>query len=669
MRFVAALLATILVGGTALFAPRPVYASAEGEIDSAWIHLVNEDDVVHLDADIEDVGHEQLYLSDPSTLFELELDLSELGDNHDLADGFTLTLTNGAFSGDYSTTTTNGNVDDAACTTTWEDAGVGGGVLAGDVLCAGAGTNHGTTIPFAITLPATGPVVLEVDTTGEDFSVYFFVAEVGDTIYVGSSVLADGGAGCGESGPDFTTDASGHGSVQTALMAAFMAVDDDEDTIVICDGTYTYTDDFGIFDGDPFHDSITVEAETDGGVILDGGTIWGDGAFDLVDELFDITEYGFRILDVQNSSLAIQGLELRNGFADVEVMEGSESEGGGAIRLLNGSLTLDDVSLERNAAFFGGAVLVNGGVLTATGVRATQNAAYAGGAIAIVEGYADIDGSSFEANGGIIYGGALLGLGSPNILVQRSNFSENFTAEAGGAIAVVEVNLTISGGSFIDNECNPLSFGLPDGVCVGGAIAEFPIPGDPILEEAISISRALFRTNGAAGSGGAIYVGSDVLTSIYGSNFIGNSATDQGGAIRLDEGTSETSIMGSQFSANHAAQGGAISINDGFGENLGTYLMQISGNSFTTNSATGSGGALHLAFDNSGNVSPRNIHSNRFMRNTAPNGGAIVVESDFGSERTILRRFERALRSNRFTGNRATENRRTNSIGVHFDFD
>jgi hypothetical protein len=35
MRFVAALLATILVGGTALLAPRPVYASAEGEIDIA----------------------------------------------------------------------------------------------------------------------------------------------------------------------------------------------------------------------------------------------------------------------------------------------------------------------------------------------------------------------------------------------------------------------------------------------------------------------------------------------------------------------------------------------------------------------------------------------------------------------------------------------------------
>ena len=664
MRFFAALLATILIGGTAVAVPSPARAVTDGEIDSAWIHLVNEDDVVHLDADIEDEGHEQLYLSDPSTLFELELDLSELGDNHDLADGFTLTLTNGAFSGDYSTTTTNGNVDNAACTTTWDDAGVSGGVLAGDVLCAGAGTNHGTTIPFAITLPATGPVVLDVDTTGEDFSVYFFVAEAGDTIYVGNSVLADGVAGCGESGPDFTTDASGHGSVQTALMAAFMAVDDDEDTIVICDGTYTYTDDFGIFDGDPFHDSITVEAETDGGVILDGGTIWGDGAFDLDDDLFEITEDGFRILDVQNSSLAIQGLELRNGFADEEAMT-SESEGGGAIRLLNGSLTLDDVSLERNAGFVGGAVLVYGGVLTATGVRATQNAAYAGGAIAIVEGYADIDGSSFEANGGFIYGGALLGLGSPNILVQRSNFSENFTSIAGGAIAVSEVNLTISGGNFIDNECNPLSYGLPE-ECVGGAIAEIPIMGDPIFQEAISISRALFRTNGATGSGGAIYVGSDVLTSIYGSNFIGNSATDQGGAIRLDEGTSETSIMGSQFSANHAAQGGAISINDGFGENLGAYLMQISGNSFTTNSATGSGGALHLAFDNSGNVSPRNIRSNRFMRNTAPNGGAIVVENDFGSERTILRRFERALRSNRFTGNRAQDRRAVN-IGVHFD--
>ena len=233
MRFVAALLASILVGGTALLAPRPVYASDPGEIDSAWIHRVNPDDVLNANAAAEAEGHGQLYLSSASNVFELELDLSELGDDHDLADGFTLTLTNGAFNGTYTTTTTNGNADDAACATTWDASGAGGGVLVGDVLCTGAGVNHGTTIPFAILLPSTGPAVLDVDTTGEDFSVYFFVAEASDTIYVGTSVIADGDGSCGDGGPDFSPDVSGQGSVRDALMSAMLAVDDDVDTIVI----------------------------------------------------------------------------------------------------------------------------------------------------------------------------------------------------------------------------------------------------------------------------------------------------------------------------------------------------------------------------------------------------------------------------------------------------
>jgi hypothetical protein len=74
-----------------------------------------------------------------------------------------------------------------------------------------------------------------------------------------------------------------------------------------------------------------------------------------------------------------------------------------------------------------------------------------------------------------------------------------------------------------------------------------------------------------------------------------------------------------------------------------------------------------MALDDSGNVVTPNVKGNRFNRNSAPAAGAVVVESDYGTERVILRRYERALRRNSFQANRATSERRSANIGVHFD--
>ena len=110
-------------------------------------------------------------------------------------------------------------------------------------------------------------------------------------------------------------------------------------------------------------------------------------------------------------------------------------------------------------------------------------------------------------------------------------------------------------------------------------------------------------------------------------------------------------------------------MNDGGGEVVDpfSYRWAVGGNLFSRNRATDSGGALHMALDNSGPVSPRGVRRNTFASNSAPVGGAVVVESDAGGERTIQRRFARALVENRFRGNIATVSRRYANIGVHFD--
>jgi predicted outer membrane repeat protein len=649
-RFLTAAVTLALVAGSSASLATPVYAVVPpGTIDSAWIHFVNEDDVVHYSEEIEADGHDQLYLSTPSRVFELELDLSEDEDDHDLGDSFELQLTNGAFAGSYTTTVTAGNVDAGACTTTWNAAGVGGGTLVGAVDCDGAAVNHGTTIPFAIIMPASGPAILEVDTVGEDFKVYFFAAEAGDEIYVGSGTVADGDASCADGTADFTTDAGGHGSIQGALMAAFMAVDDDEDTIVICDGAYTYSGDFGVFDGEIFHDTITLTAETSGGVELDGGAV-----FDINDPMEGPSSAGHQLISTYTTNLDVSGLIFRGG----ERTDGDEDPllGGGAIQHIGGELSISDSVFVGNVGYFGGAVNILFGALEVRNVSATGNLAQGGGAFVTISSVASIEDSTFVENLGLMVGGAVLNIAS-TLEVSKSRFSQNKAWSLGGALGSSGGDLLVNRVQFDENVCLDIT-----SQCAGGAIgiAHLSLFDTDITAE---IRGSQFRGNQAI-DGGAIYAEDFEQLTIASSKFQRNTALEQGGAIRVQSGTPLTAILSNTFTQNVAEQGGGLSINDGPDD---AYLWTIRSNTFDANRASMNGGALHMALDNSGNVVAPNVQANQFKKNTAPAAGAVVVESDYGTERTILKRYEQALRGNRFQANRATNDRRSANIGVHFD--
>jgi predicted outer membrane repeat protein len=180
----------------------------------------------------------------------------------------------------------------------------------------------------------------------------------------------------------------------------------------------------------------------------------------------------------------------------------------------------------------------------------------------------------------------------------------------------------------------------------------------------VTITDSRFDGNTSGNSGGAIYAASIENLTIESNQFQRNTAAGQGGAIRVQWGTGGTSITRNTFTENSAEQGGAVSINDGEDD---SYLWSVSRNTFTKNRATLNGGALHMALDDSGNVVTPNVKKNRFRGNSAPAAGAVVVESDYGTELAILRRYERGLRGNSFQGNRATRERRSANIGVHFD--
>lgn len=240
-----------------------------------------------------------------------------------------------------------------------------------------------------------------------------------------------------------------------------------------------------------------------------------------------------------------------------------------------------------------------------------------------------------------------------DVVITDSVFEDNATGGApagdGGAVYATG-DVTITDSEFIGNSAEGY----------GGAVY---VDGELRVSQ-VSVTDTIFDGNTSGNSGGAIYAASIESLTIESNQFRRNTAAGQGGAIRVQWGTGGTSITRNTFTENSAEQGGAVSINDGEDD---SYLWSISRNTFTKNRATLNGGALHMALDNSGNVVTPNVKKNRFRGNSAPAAGAVVVESDYGTELAILKRYERGLRGNSFQGNRATRERRSANIGVHFD--
>lgn len=341
----------------------------------------------------------------------------------------------------------------------------------------------------------------------------------------------------------------------------------------------------------------------------------------------------------------------------------AEDESGGSIAAICAASVISGVTIRGAEADEDGAGLYfndDSGcgadyTVTVTNSRFLNNdAGYQGGAISDGQDASDspltevtVSGSYFYQNEADL--GAAINLDGTTLTVLNSTFIENHALSNGGALELCgNEAVTVTGSRFVGNTSENN----------GGAIMQ------DCDVNSLRLVGNTFTQNAAEDSGGAIYTQTNENLTIESNQFQRNMALDQGGAIRVQDGTSGTSIISNTFTGNSAEQGGALSINDG---EVDSYLWSITGNTFAENRATLNGGALHMALDNSGNVVTPNVKGNRFKKNSAPAAGAVVVESDYGTERVILKRYERGLRGNRFQANRATSDRRSANIGVHFD--
>lgn len=217
-----------------------------------------------------------------------------------------------------------------------------------------------------------------------------------------------------------------------------------------------------------------------------------------------------------------------------------------------------------------------------------------------------ISNSSFSGN--TAQTGAGIRNRSGKMKVQDSLFSDNSVTHSGGGLHN-SGSLFIETSTFTDNSANS-----------GGGLYNF----GNLLIEAITLSG-----NQAVTSGGGVasFLGHITFRE---SIFDGNSAGISGGGVYLIQGSNgilidemghpqsapPPTIENSIFSGNSAHMGGGI-YNSPFMDDLGSRSLSIINTTFSENSATNSGGAIH-------NRRTRiSITGSEFSENTAVDGGGI----------------------------------------------
>jgi len=252
-----------------------------------------------------------------------------------------------------------------------------------------------------------------------------------------------------------------------------------------------------------------------------------------------------------------------------------------------------------------------------------NNTAEQGGAIAWMKAEnINIDHYTFVDNTADLSGGAIyVGEGSGNCVVKNSYFEDNnvtsTTVGHGGAIEWYAKEGSVDNSQFVDNHAYK-----------GGAIFVGQTAGD------INITNSMFANNSAlthggaidanassvimqssefynntAEYGGAVYVGgAGEHNSVTSCVFIGNNATENGGAV--DWAASNGNVLDSTFEYNHAKYGGAVFVG-GLAES-GSIVNSI----FNHNTAEEHGGALDW------NATIGRLSGSKFFNNSAKYGGA-----------------------------------------------
>jgi predicted outer membrane repeat protein len=311
-------------------------------------------------------------------------------------------------------------------------------------------------------------------------------------------------------------------------------------------------------------------------------------------------------------------LEIDDGL--VALNTATATEGGGVFA--TGNTTIRRTRVENNGANDGGGFMQRGGTATILDARFTDNTATANGAGGMITANAvgTIERTVFERNLAVHGGGGLrVGEGesqalSARVTVRDSRFSDNEALEGGGAQAVGPGNSAIDALRF--DRCELSSNRATRG---GGLHQRATTRGQDLL----------VRANTATDGGGVWARG---RFEIGASRIVGNSATQMGGGVFMDE------LIGiggnSTFEANGAREGGAIAA-------ATASSFSCDSCSFHGNGATHLGGAIRLSavtgaqFGVAVTVENTTFSQNRVEGGLNPRGGDVYLRGA-GDSRTVV---------------------------------
>ena len=353
--------------------------------------------------------------------------------------------------------------------------------------------------------------------------------------------------------------------------------------------------------------------------------------------------YGPATMDISGSmflenAVYQDGGAIDNNYGTLMVSDSILSDNyatnsGGGIANYSGVTTVSNSTLYRNSANNGGGIIGHGldGTATTTlsDVTFSENSATEQGG-----GFLNIGATATATNlilwgNSAEYGGGILNESSDTteaiLTISASSFWENLAGSNGGGLANYKATATLSNTTF---ECNTSRFGggiINDGqygpatmTITDSTISENTASesGGGILNHlgAVIVSSSMFLGNSAHFGGGIINDGkiSPATLTVLDSTFAGNSATDAGGGLYNDEGS--TDVFGSTFSRNLAVTGGG-----GIFNSRGT--MTIANSIITGNRASFGAGIFS---DGKNGSATMNVINSVLFGNSASIGAGIL---------------------------------------------
>lgn len=353
---------------------------------------------------------------------------------------------------------------------------------------------------------------------------------------------------------------------------------------------------------------------------------------------------------------------IMNGDPATTKISGCKARGngnGGAVYVQQSTFNFINGTLSDNdAERYGGAININEtAILTLEGRCKIQgNRARAGGGISQEAGGCVIDinsdgvliennhanlnealGEVYAANGQ--GGGVLIEKGT--FRMRKGSIRNNYADVNGGGVSCYvrriagDVTATIEGGVISGNSAGISGGGidLHADVYFDPSYDKITDNGDKINDVVVNLSDGVLHSNSAK-NGGGIYVGINsenstatmtINSSYTESTIYGNTATENGGAIGLNNGT--VTVTSGNFSNNTAENGGAIY--------LGTGDMKMNNIFIHENTATKSGGGVYLA---NGTLTIEDADNNKIINNTATStgGGIQVQDGDLKMEKCLV---------------------------------